>query len=615
MSAATSGVSVVEDDANGYIYKELLDNVSPRIEQTSNIKIRLMPHQLAEIHKARNMEQNDIIKYCSVTDNTQIFNVRCNIGLLSDIVGYGKTMTALGIIASCDVSKIHVNNVWVRTYRNNGFSVSSTTGIDTNEYIKTTLVVVPRGPVYLQWQEMIEKNTKLKVFSIDNVRTIKKHIPDIDKGATETDIRNFLEKYDIVLIKTTNLKQLITYIAKNNEYHRKWSRIVVDEAHDTLAQLPMLYYRFLWMVTGTPKMFKYSLNNFGDIREIIFNETRFITVKSDTDFVKDSFNVLPYEEIDYRCYMSPKLNMIRGYLNKSIVERINAGDVQGALREMGVKEATVEGLISRLTEGMKRDIQNKSVELNNLQHMVLTATERENKEASLSDQIRRSKEQLMNLEARIQRVNEDCAICMDQKVEPVFLDCTHSFCLNCIMDIVKRTPEYKVAKCPECRTIIERDKITMISDKCDDNAVPTQQAKSSHKKKLTKEETLLKIINKNKEGKFLVFSRVDNSFDGLMQQLKRNNITCAEIKGNTSAMKNILNSFKEGSLKVILLNTRYAGSGIDISCATDVIIYHHMGGDKTQAVGRAQRVGRNSVLKVHNLLYPNEVSTISNPST
>lgn len=86
-----------------------------------------------------------------------------------------------------------------------------------------------------------------------------------------------------------------------------------------------------------------------------------------------------------------------------------------------------------------------------------------------------------------------------------------------------------------------------------------------------------------------------------------NNIKFDFLKGNTNHMMNILEKFKLGELKVILLNTQYAGSGIDINFATDVIIYHSMGIDKQQAIGRAQRVGRTEQLFIHNLCYEHEM--------
>ena len=77
-------------------------------------------------------------------------------------------------------------------------------------------------------------------------------------------------------------------------------------------------------------------------------------------------------------------------------------------------------------------------------------------------------------------------------------------------------------------------------------------------------------------------------------------------------MNKILENFKNGNLRVILLNTNHAGSGIDISFASDVVIYHKMYEQKTQAIGRAYRVGRKEELIVNNLLYEDEYLSDSN---
>jgi SNF2 family DNA or RNA helicase len=57
-----------------------------------------------------------------------------------------------------------------------------------------------------------------------------------------------------------------------------------------------------------------------------------------------------------------------------------------------------------------------------------------------------------------------------------------------------------------------------------------------------------------------------------------------------------------------MLNTQYAGSGIDISCATDIVLFHSMAHKSEQAIGRAQRVGRTTQLTVHRLCYPHELA-------
>jgi SNF2 family DNA or RNA helicase len=105
---------------------------------------------------------------------------------------------------------------------------------------------------------------------------------------------------------------------------------------------------------------------------------------------------------------------------------------------------------------------------------------------------------------------------------------------------------------------------------------------------------------------------VDAAFSKITEILINNNITHACLKGNTNQMMNILNNFKYGNTNVILLTTQYAGSGIDISIATDVIILHSMDADKQQAIGRAQRVGRIAPLKVHNLCYEHELNDNDN---
>jgi superfamily II DNA/RNA helicase len=166
--------------------------------------------------------------------------------------------------------------------------------------------------------------------------------------------------------------------------------------------------------------------------------------------------------------------------------------------------------------------------------------------------------------------------------------------------------DYK--RCPVCRLDIKSiENLTAI--------VPIKNEEINIIKKdvigkgiLSKEETLIELILNNKEGKFIIFSRVDAVFSKITEILTKNNINHACLKGNTRQMMNILNNFKYGNTDVILLTTQYAGSGIDISVATDVIILHSMDADKQQAIGRAQRVGRILPLNVHNLCYDHELN-------
>jgi superfamily II DNA/RNA helicase len=166
-----------------------------------------------------------------------------------------------------------------------------------------------------------------------------------------------------------------------------------------------------------------------------------------------------------------------------------------------------------------------------------------------------------------------------------------------------------IKRCPNCRKeITSTDNLTAIVPEKKEEVVKLSNKDSIGKGILSKEDTLIELILNNRAGKFIVFSRVDAAFSKITEILTTNNITHACLKGNTNQMMNILNNFKYGNTNVILLTTQYAGSGIDISVATDVIILHSMDADKQQAIGRAQRVGRIAPLKVHNLCYEHELN-------
>jgi hypothetical protein len=79
------------------------------------------------------------------------------------------------------------------------------------------------------------------------------------------------------------------------------------------------------------------------------------------------------------------------------------------------------------------------------------------------------------------------------------------------------------------------------------------------------------------------------------------------MKGSIACISNIIDRYKKGITKVILLNTENFGSGLNLEMTTDIIIYHKLtDGMKEQVVGRGQRIGRSGSLNVHHLEYNGE---------
>ena len=597
--------------------------------QNDRIKTKLKPHQLTALYKALDMEINGSIRYnissrerfisimtMLYSNYTQFNNIdnfiqiSTNVGIFGDIVGYGKTLIVLALIATNDVKNIYVNNIYTKTFNNyknySYLNISSQNNliIPENIIFNTTLVIVPRGPVYVQWVEMINKQTNLKVLAIDNLNFIKKNLPKYNSN--KQDIINFFNSYDLVLIKNTTLRVLFDYYYEDGNYNliNSWKRIIIDEAHDIINKIPNIKYYYLWLISGTYEdLLKkvYNSNNSiiysNTIKELLNDEfINLMLIKNNPKFIKNSFLIPEPIEKYYLCKLSQNINIIKNFITDSILEKINANDIPGAIRELGGKNETEDDIIELVSKELKRDLFNKETERDYITTLDINSESKAIRLKNINNEIELQKEKINNLTERISYISsKSCAICMDLISNPIMLECTHIFCGKCLMKWINTNKN-----CPNCRTnITSTDKLIAIVDENNKNNATIENV-------LSKEETLLQIINDKPNGRFLIFSKNENSFEKIKIELRKNNNNYELLKGTTSHMMNILDKFKSGEINIILLNTQYAGSGIDISYATDVIIFHNMGIEKQQAIGRAQRVGRHNELYIHNLCYEHE---------
>ena len=614
------------DDNYNYdnvIYNTELDYDSPRISQPVKIKRELKPHQLACVYKATMMENIRKIKYSSGEE------IESNIGILGDIVGYGKTLTELSIVAHNKLNNIFINDQKIISQHSskkyNYFKLtSSNKNVPIqNNMISSTLIIVPRGPVYVQWERTLREQTDLKYLAIDNLNFINKNMPKFN--GNEEEIIEFFNKYDVVLIKNTTLTTLFKYYdpyylsifkdSRHSSYIYNWKRVIIDECHDIINKIETLSYLYLWLISGTylnicDRLYSSSNSLHHNIKELIKEEyLNFILVKCNKDFVKQSFNVPPIIENFYLCKMSNYSKAIIPYINQSILEKINANDISGAIKDLGGKNETEAGIANLICADMNKAIHNKCKERDYVSLLDIPEDVKTNKLNLIDVELNNLKEKLKDLTDRISEIeNKTCAICLDNITHPILLDCTHIFCGPCIINLLNTSIQNdNIKKCPTCRTEIKSTEnlTAIVPIKIEEQKIINRDVIG--KGILSKEDTLIELILNNKTGKFIIFSRVDAAFSKITAILTANNINHACLKGNTNQMMNILNNFKYKNTNVILLTTQYAGSGIDISIATDVIILHSMAADKRQAIGRAQRVGRTAPLKVHNLCYEHEM--------
>ena len=155
---------------------------------------------------------------------------------------------------------------------------------------------------------------------------------------------------------------------------------------------------------------------------------------------------------------------------------------------------------------------------------------------------------------------------MDKIEQPVTLPCSHIFCTECIVNFIKYTKGK--SHCPSCRSKFELHNVIQIKNKSE----LEKKSIDKLKEKKDKDEVLFNLIQSQKDSKIVVFSNFNKSFDIVLDKLKKVNIKYYLIKG--SNVESIIKRFNNGDIPVLFLNSKYCGAGIDLSSATDLVIYH-----------------------------------------
>jgi SNF2 family DNA or RNA helicase len=171
----------------------------------------------------------------------------------------------------------------------------------------------------------------------------------------------------------------------------------------------------------------------------------------------------------------------------------------------------------------------------------------------------------------------------------------------------------------------------------DDNGAVTQKMQNKNKvdknekKNPTKMDQLIQIIKENLTGthkvvssgaststhevvttpnpkKILVFSSFDNALESIGKLFAENGVSYEVLKGQSGRIKRLCDEFKNSAEhKILLMNSTYCGSGLNLENTTDIIMMHKFVSEtEEQIIGRAQRPGRTCSLNVHYLVHENE---------
>ena len=543
----------------------------PQVSQPKNLKIQLFPHQLSAIYMMECREKEK-----KITGSNSY--IETNVGIYSDITGYGKTNSMIGLIVR-DKMEWSIDEDFISNYILNFYGNGSIVKYKTIKYKRINCnIIIANQSLITQWKEELLQSS-LKVYVVNTRKRIEICDP---------------YKYDVILCSPTMYN---IFMIKNSNL--AWKRLIFDEAgHTKIPSMKPIVTGFNWFITATPNMLLYanrsvSNNYLSSLFSIYMSTNVFkqLIVKNNDEFVRKSYVLPDTNHYYHKCYQ-PICNVVKGLINNNILEMISGGDIEGAVRLLGGNKT------NNIYELVKLKIQEQleKIELKIIRYERRNDNDRLN---TWKDKKNRILNQQKELNSRIENaLQSNCTICHSNLDKPVMLSCCQNFfCGECILSWLKIKNT-----CPLCRKKVETSDIIYIDNDNNDNDNDNNDNKEKKRDK-TKIETIIDLICNNKEGKFIIFSSYDETFNIIRNSLNQTNISFTEIQGKISTRKRKIESFKKGKIKVLFLNSKYNGAGINLQEATDIILYHEMNKDlQTQVVGRSNRIGRTTKLNIHHLI-------------
>jgi hypothetical protein len=582
-----------------------------QIFQPSTISIPLMCHQKTIIKRMLDIEDCDEYdikfkpEYFSV--NEVDAKMQTNIGILADKVGAGKTLSVISIISMRPILKDKMT-----CYGSNKYMGLKVNLAKIN--LNTNLIIVP-SKLVPQWKTAFLKATNLSVYPISTNGQIDKIIiketktiknwtdEDIIKITDVLDIEK-VEKYNVIIIGDTMYKRF--YKCAINY---KWNRIFIDEA-DTI-KLPRdmeCYFNFLWLITGTPSGLSSSSNSF--LGRLFHNDSRlkdYITFKNDNKYIEQSI-VLPHpKRIQIRCITPRELSIIKDLIPSSILQMINAGNSDEAIKALNCNVDTNENILQVITKNLVDSIANKQIELDAEMKKHYPPTQIKDQDYKIkiiNNSLIKLQEKYDHIKKKMYELNNDyCPVCMSSFTNPVIVNCCKNcFCFDCL---AVSMGELKNNICPFCRQGICKSDIHLIST---DVKLKSKVHKNDMKDKL---DVLVDLIKMKPDGSFMVFANYIETFSKIEKQLAELNISYHILKGQAGTVAKYIDEFKEKKVQVLMLNAQYFGAGMNLQMTTDLVIYHRFTKEmEEQIIGRAQRLGRTTALNVYYLIHDNESSNI-----
>jgi hypothetical protein len=606
--------------------------------------VTLKPHQLAMLHGMRSLETSEQRLPGGHFGKTTV-------GVIADPVGTGKSFSVLGhirahpgttpatTVISLSGSEMCQVAISKKPLQGNRFHMA-----------ETNLIVTPHGAVFDQWCKYIDtcglmddtflvnKTTcfdafehalclaKQRVFGdtcrcshcrpAENNGKKRKHAP-----VPEFHDQNGLRLPLIVLASSSMWNKVASALQGLSV-----ARVFVDEADSVnIPAMAPVTCDFLWAITASLHNIAYANGYYYDfsgtfpVRRItdgirgtgfvrnIFRSIQangqshgsFICLRSNPEFASQSFQIPEYTVVRHLCRSPMYLSTLNGIYSNEIQEMLDAGDIQGAISRIGWTTSGGMNLHDAVSNNLQKTIEERKLRLHYLENLPGDVDQdRARRIQVVKDKLHQLQQQLERVQKNMGDPSQVCPVCYDTPgasgcPKCTTMCCNNVFCMTCLHQSLGVTG----SKCPMCRQPVSADSIVAEAAVVSVAPNPTDY---------TKQDRVLEIISSNPGSRILIFSSHDGSHATICSRLGH---SVPRLCGNSNQMRAIISRFEEArdNKNVLWVNSSNFGAGINLHMTDHIIIMHMMSKDLTdQIIGRAQRHGRRTALKVHQLYHENE---------
>jgi hypothetical protein len=588
----------------------------------------LLPHQLAALRAMLDTERG-----CCELAVGEDEAVSTRQGVFGDKPGSGKSYVISELLLNCGAEHIPAADPIRRTLSNH---VSVTVrGEENVRRIGVNLLVVPHN-LAQQWAGI------LALFVSDAATTpspymIASKITDLPRAC---DVLHHEGGSPVrLMVVSSTLWADVFSILRSNRIGV--DRIVFDEADSLRFQSPSSsayasVARFFWFVTASFQNLltgdiacsrvtvnhscgavETSVSRRGPLSRSVYVRSffsgisgawgRFLArtiIVTDNAFIDSSFSLREPLSHTITCSAPLHARILTGIASQDIIQRLHAGDLDTALMYLRPDRTDSENnIISAALSHFEVELNNAKAELEFVERRhYANPAHAEIASERVRQRIAAQEQRIGNIKERIQGAKE-CLICYEEiQNKTVVPCCNNSYCLACISTwVTTHSP-----RCPLCKNVLHTSDFMVC---CDRTVAETSDpyevggvTVDRNKPKEANLAALLKHLAAEPDRKILFFCDNEYAIDQYGKHAMRTaGIGYAPLKGNSVSIAKRVRDFNAGGggTRALLVNCTHYGCGLDLSTATDVIIYHAVDTRMdAQIIGRAQRPPRSSRLNV-----------------